>query len=216
LALFHRERTGQGQAVSVPMFETMANFNTVEHMWGHTFEPPLGPMGYEPVSTASRRPFPTKDGYLSFLPYSDAQWRRFFELIGRDDVMDDPRFATFAGRQQNVALVWGEIAHQLTLRTNAEWNDLLEHEDIPFAVVNSLEDLIDDPHLASLGFWELREHPSEGLLRLPANPLDFSASPAAIRRLPPRLGEHTAEVLYELGLGEGELARLVDQGGTRR
>src|SRR5947209_2728095 len=163
------------------MFETMASFNTIEHMWGYTFEPPLGPMGYEPVSTASRRPFPTKDGYLSFLPYSDAQWRRFFELIGRDDVMADPRFTTFAGRQKNVALVWNEIARQLTLRTNAEWNELLEKEDIPFAVVNSLEDLLDDPHLTSLGFWKLIEDPIEGTLRFPGNPLDLQASPPAIR-----------------------------------
>jgi crotonobetainyl-CoA:carnitine CoA-transferase CaiB-like acyl-CoA transferase len=216
LALFHRERTGQGQAVNVPMFETMANFNTIEHMWGHTFEPPVAPMGYEPVSTASRRPFRTRDGYLSFLPYSDAQWRRFFELIGREDIMADPRFTTWAGRQENVTLVWNEIAQQLSLRTNAEWNEVLEKEDIPFAVVNSLEDLIDDPHLASVGFWKLVDDPQQGTLRVPSNPIDLSASPASTRRLAPRLGEHTAEVLGEMGFTDSDIDGLVECGATRR
>jgi crotonobetainyl-CoA:carnitine CoA-transferase CaiB-like acyl-CoA transferase len=216
LALFHRERTGQGQAVNVPMFETMASFNTIEHMWGYTFEPPLAAMGYEPVSTASRRPFATRDGYLSFLPYSDAQWRRFFELIGREDIIDDPRFTTWAGRQENVTLVWNEIAQQLSLRTNAEWNDLLEKADIPFAVVNSLEDLIDDPHLASLGFWQLVDDPEQGTMRVPSNPIDLSASPASTRRLAPRLGEHTVEVLGEMGFTDSDIDGLVECGATRR
>lgn len=207
LALLHRERTGQGQRVEVPMFETMAAFNMVEHIWGYAFEPPLGPMGYEPVSTASRRPFPTLDGYLSFLPYSDSAWHRFFELVGRSDVMADERFATFAARQKNVRLVWGEIADQIAKRTTAEWVAILETEDIPFAPVQSLEDLVDDPHLAHTGFWDVVDDPVEGLLRFPGNPLAFSASPPQLRRLPPQLGEHTGEVLAELGLSGEPAAR---------
>lgn len=214
LALLHRERTGTGQEVSVPMFETMAAFNMAEHLWGFAFDPPLGSMGYEPVSTAARRPFATQDGFLSFLPYSDAQWRRFFALIGRDDVMADPRFATFAARQRNVALVWGEIARQLSLRTNGEWTELLDCEDIPFAVVNTLEDLTADPHLVGIDFWQLREDPVEGTLRLPSNPLGFSASPPSIRRLPPQLGEHTRDVLAEIGLTPGEMEQLAASGAT--
>lgn len=215
-ALLHRERTGQGQSVVVPMFETMAAFNMHEHLWGHAFEPPLAPMGYESVSTASRRPFPTLDGFLSFLPYSDAQWRRFFHLIGRDDVMADERFATFAARQQAVPLVWGEVAAQLALRTNAEWTELLGREDIPFAVVNSLEDLTRDEHLVSTGFWQLHEDPVDGqVLRVPSPATSMSATPPGVRRLPPRLGEHTCEVLAGLGLDEDEMARLVESGATR-
>lgn len=215
-ALVHRERTGQGQAVVVPMFETMAAFNMHEHLWGFAFEPPLAPMGYEPVSTASRRPFPTLDGYLSFLPYSDAQWRRFFHLIGRDDVMQDERFATFAARQQAVPLVWGEIAAQLALRTNAEWTELLGGEDIPFAVVNSLEDLTRDEHLVSTGFWQFHEDPVDhGLLRMPSPATTMSRTPPGVRSLPPRLGQHTADVLAELGLDDAEVARLVEAGATR-
>ena len=208
LALLHRERTGLGQKVNVPMFETMAAFNMVEHIWGFAFDPPIGSMGYEPVSTASRRPFPTLDGYLSFLPYSDEAWHRFFALIGRSDVMEDERFATFAARQKNVRLVWGEIADQIAKRTTAEWVAILEQEDIPFAPVQSLEDLIDDPHLAQTGFWKVVADPVEGVLRFPGNPLALSASPPSLRRLPPQLGEHTAEVLAEFGVDE-RLAQAV-------
>jgi crotonobetainyl-CoA:carnitine CoA-transferase CaiB-like acyl-CoA transferase len=214
LALFHRERTGEGQKVDVSMFETMVSFNMAEHLWGMTFEPPLGPMGYEPVSTAARRPFRTVDGYVSFLPYSDEQWRRFFELINRLDIVEDPRFATFSGRQQNVKMVWSEIAHQLTLRTNAEWVQLLESEDIPFAVLNSLEDLLTDPHLVETEFWQVAEHETEGLLRFPGAPFDMSRTPQRLDLLPPGLGRHTQDVLQRFGYSEQEIAGLIEQGAT--
>jgi crotonobetainyl-CoA:carnitine CoA-transferase CaiB-like acyl-CoA transferase len=209
LALFHRSRTGRGQAIDIPMLETMVAFNTAEHLWGHAFEPPLADMGYVPVRYAMRRPFPTKDGHLAVLPYSDAQWRRFFEIIDRSSVMEDPRFATFAGRQQNHEFVWGEVADRLLERTTAEWLELLEHEDIPFARVNALEDLPNDPHLTSVDFWQLIEHPTEGMLRTTSNPVSLSDSPPSIRRLAPRLGEHTEEVLRELGIDDAAVDTML-------
>ncbi len=208
LALFHRARTGRGQEVVVPMLETMVAFNSAEHLGGCVFEPPEGKMGYEPVRQGMRRPFRTKDGYLCVLPYTDTNWRRFFELSARPDLAADPRFATQSGRQRNLDLVLGELARQLAARTNAEWIALLGEADIPCAVVNDLEDLLHDPHLESTGFWRLVEHPTEGTLRLPANPIEMSASPATIRRGPPRLGEHTTEVLRAFGFDAGEIERL--------
>ncbi len=199
MALLQRAQTGMGQKVDVSMFETMAAFNMVEHQWGHTFEPPIAPMGYEPVSTASRRPYKTKDGFLALLPYNDSDWQRFFEIAGEPEVMQDARFATFRARQQHFRVVWDEIERQVARKTNAEWLALLTPEDIPFSVVNSLEDLINDPHLNSVDFWQVHEHPTEGALRYPRVSFQMSGADTSIPRLQPGLGQHTEEVLIECG-----------------
>ena len=199
MALLQRAQTGMGQKVDVSMFETMAAFNMVEHQWGHTFEPPIAPMGYEPVSTASRRPYKTKDGFLALLPYNDSDWQRFFEIAGEPDVMQDARFATFRARQQHFRVVWDEIERQVARKTNAEWLALLTPEDIPFSVVNSLEDLVNDPHLNSVDFWQVHEHPTEGALRYPRVSFQMSGADTSIPRLQPGLGQHTEEVLIECG-----------------
>lgn len=207
-ALIHRLRTGRGQAINVPMFETTTSFTLIEHLWGEACEPAIGPMGYPPVSTASRRPFRTLDSYLSVMPYTDANWRRFYELIGRPDRASDPVFTTLRGRHENIALVWGDLKEQLTKRTTAEWITLLENEDIPFAAVNTLEDLLTDPHLEKVGFWQQLTGLDGEVQRLPRSPLVLHDSPASIRRLPPRLGEHTREVLLEFGVANELVERL--------
>jgi crotonobetainyl-CoA:carnitine CoA-transferase CaiB-like acyl-CoA transferase len=214
MALIHKLRTGEGQKVDVSMFETITAFNMLEHQWGHAFEPPIGAMGYESVITAARRPYKTLDGYLALLPYSDAHWQRFFELAGQAQIMQDARFATFAARQKNVRHVWDEIERQVARKTNSEWLALLNSEDIPFSVVNSLEDLPNDPHLNAIDFWKIMEHPTEGSLRLPMNPLRMSASPPGITRLPPCLGEHSAEILRECNYDETTIQRMLAKGGT--
>ena len=212
-ALMHRERTGEGQQVDVAMFEGLVAFNMAEHQWAHVFEPPEGPMGYQPVSTASRRPYKTMDGYLALLPYSDANWRLFFKLAGAPEIMDDPRFATFAARQKHFRDVWDEVERQAARKTNAQWLALLSDADLPFSVVNSLEDLRDDPHLNSVNFWTVTEHPSEGLMRFAAAPVSLSASPMRMTRMQPRLGEHSGQVLAEAGYDAATIARFTAPGG---
>jgi len=214
LALLQRHKTGRGQQVDVAMFETMAAFNMLEHQWGHCFEPPLAGMGYEPVSTASRRPYQTQDGYLALLPYTDLHWHRFFELAGHAQVMNDERFSTFAARQKNFRHVWDEIERQVAKKTNAQWLMLLTPEDIPFSLVNKLEDLPNDPHLKSVDFWQTKEHPSQGLLNYPRNPIRMSDADTDVRRLQPVLGEHSAEVLSECGFSEEDITRLQAVGGA--
>ena len=204
-ALFHRQLTGRGQEVQVPMYELMTAFNTVEHLWGWAFDPPIDVMGYQPIRYAARRPFRTQDGHLVVLPYSDLHWSRFFAAIGRSELMADPRFRSFRERQLNYEYVFGTLGEIIATRSTAEWSELLQEADVPFAVANRLEDLPGDRHLNEVGFWEFADHPSEGRLRFARNPVEFSGSPPSIRRLAPRLGEHTREVLLEAGVDEATI-----------
>jgi crotonobetainyl-CoA:carnitine CoA-transferase CaiB-like acyl-CoA transferase len=211
-ALFHRERTGEGQELEVPMFETMVSFLMAEHQWGMTFEPPLGAPGY--TRLMNRRPYKTLDGYIAILPYLDAHWATFCERSGRRDLFEDPRFATLASRLKHIADTYAETEKVIATRTTQEWLDLFAGTSIPTVRVNRLEDLPLDPHLEAVGFWSFVEHPTEGRLRMPAFPVNFGTTPAAIRRHAPRMGEHTVEVLREAGLSDAEIDSLCASGAA--
>ena len=213
VALFERTRTGVGQAVSVPMFETMAAFNVCEHLWGTAFDPPLGKSGYVPVSTGSRRPFRTRDNqYLCVLPYNQGHWKRFCEAVGDPDLVSDPRYATFVARQSDQPGFWAEIGRRVSEKDHDEWVDLLTKADVPFGRVNSIDDLFVDEHLQSIGFWQMVDHPTEGRLRFPGYPIEMSASHPEKPAVPPRLGEHTELVLRRLGKAEAEIDELKRKG----
>jgi len=214
-ALYHQARTGEGQEVEVPMFESMAAWVMVEHLYGETFRPALDTIGYKRILNPNRRPFKTKDGYLAILPYTDQNWRDFFTLTDRQDLLDDPRFKTLGTRLRHIEILYGEVGAVAVTRTNAEWLADLDRLNIPAMSVNSLESLLHDPHLEAVGFWQTVDHPTEGRMRLPGLPASYGKTPGAIRRLPPRLGEHSAEVLREIGLGEDEVAALLASGATR-
>jgi len=213
-ALFHRERTGEGQEIEVPMFETMVSFMMAEHLWGMTFEPPLGPAGYVRLMSHHRRPHRTRDGYVAILPYMDAHWETFCRESGRLDLLEDPRFTTMAERTRNIDDTYAETAKTMAGRTTQEWLDVFEKTSVPINRVNALEDLAEDPHLQAVDFWQFIEHPTEGRLRSPGFPARFSATPAGIRRHAPRLGEHSAEVLHELGYTPQEIESLAQSGAT--
>jgi crotonobetainyl-CoA:carnitine CoA-transferase CaiB-like acyl-CoA transferase len=214
-ALYHKARTGEGQEVEVPMFESMAAWVMVEHLYGETFVPPRETIGYKRILNPYRRPFKTRDGYMAILPYTDQNWRDFFALTGRKDLLDDPRYKTLASRLKNIEALYEELARIATTRTNAEWLVELDQRNIPAMTVNSLESLLHDPHLEAVGFWQIVEHPTEGTMRLPGIPAVYGKTPGAIRRLPPRLGEHSVEVLREVGIGEAEIKALLESGATR-
>ncbi len=195
-ALFHRARTGEGQSIEVPMFETMAQWVLADHWGGGAFQPPEGDMGYKRLLSRTRGPYPTKDGHISVVVYTDKHWRAFSILTGNPDLMQtDPRFASQESRTQNAEAIGSFLASHLPSRTNAEWLQLLQGVDIPACPVNSIQDLTTDPHLQAVGLFETVEHPTEGTMTTARFPVRFSATPADVRRLAPNLGEHTDEVL---------------------
>jgi crotonobetainyl-CoA:carnitine CoA-transferase CaiB-like acyl-CoA transferase len=195
-ALFHRARTGEGQAIEVPMFETMAQWVLADHWGGAAFQPAEGPMGYKRLMSRTRGPYPSKDGHIAVVVYTDKHWRAFCTLAGCPDLMQtDPRFATQESRTQNAEAIGNFLAAHLPGRSNAEWLKILHDVDIPACPVNSIEDLMDDPHLQAVGLFETVEHPTEGAMTTARFPVRFSRTPADIRRLAPNLGEHTDEVL---------------------
>jgi crotonobetainyl-CoA:carnitine CoA-transferase CaiB-like acyl-CoA transferase len=212
-ALFHHARTGEGQNIEVPMFETIAAFNLVEHLAGHAYEEPVGTMGYNRALVPERRPFRTADGYIAVLPYSDRHWRGFFKAVGQEHLAEDPRFTTANARSQNVSLLYSTIADAMPTRTTMEWLEAFGAVDVPAVPINRLEDLKHDPHLQDVGFWQGYPHPSEGPLRTTAVPVKYAQTPGQPCRLPaPRLGEHTRAILAEAGLSDTEVGDLLDRG----
>jgi len=194
-ALFSREKTGRGQAIEVPMFECMVAFSSLEHLAGRSFIPPEGSAGYARLLNEFRRPFRTKDGYVGVVPYTDSQWKRFFELAGDPQLALDERYCSLCARSQHFPELYCYVERALATRTSREWLALLEKADIPYARVNSFDDLLEDPHLNAVGFWREVDHPTEGKLRQPGLPIHFSRTPASVRRHAPGLGEHTRELI---------------------
>jgi crotonobetainyl-CoA:carnitine CoA-transferase CaiB-like acyl-CoA transferase len=212
-ALFHRERSGEGQAIEIPMFETMAQFVLGDHMSGRSFEPPIGPPGYSRLLSPDRRPYQTSDGYVCALVYSDKQWNAFFHAIGLPDEKDrDVRLNSISARTRNYDFVYDWFAQMMKTRTTAEWLAFFEQADIPHAPLHDLDSLIDDPHLAAVGLIQAVEHPTEGMLRLAGPAATWSKTPPSIRRPPPRVGEHGREILQDAGFADGEIGALVAEG----
>jgi crotonobetainyl-CoA:carnitine CoA-transferase CaiB-like acyl-CoA transferase len=202
-ALYHRERTGEGQLVEVPMLETLTAFLSVEHLGGLGFEPREGEAGYKRLR--HRKPAPTRDGHITLLPYSTANWVTFFTIAGREDLIEALSVRDPVKRNANIDAVYAAMAEIAQGRTTAEWLALCEQHDIPATGFTRIEDVTEHPHLKAVGMFEEHDHPSEGRIRMAKPPTQFERTPANIRRLAPRLGEHTAEVLGELGFSAAEI-----------
>lgn len=215
-ALFYRQVTGKGQEVEVPMFESMVHTVMSDHLYGATFEPPLGEAGYNRVLSSSRHPYATADGWLCVLIYNDKHWDSFFRLIERDDLRADPRFKDMRSRNAHIDELYGLVADTLATKTTREWIEQLRSADIPAGPMNTLNMLIDDPHLNAVGFFSRIEHPTEGRINAIRTPIRWSESiPEAVRPAP-RLGEHCDEVLQEYGYSAEEIDHLTASGATIR
>jgi crotonobetainyl-CoA:carnitine CoA-transferase CaiB-like acyl-CoA transferase len=216
MALYHRERSGEGQSIEVPMFESMTEFVMGEHLYGKTFEPPLGPTGYTRMMDKNRKPYPTKDGHIGVLVYTDKHWKRFFQGLGRPDLASDERYVTIAGRTRNIVFLYNFLAETLVSRTTAAWLTFFTEADIPAMRLNTPDELIDDEHMAAIDFFKLTDHPSEGRIRVMGIPQTWSETQPDIRRLAPRLGEHTVELLSEYGFSQQDIQALMASDAVRQ
>jgi crotonobetainyl-CoA:carnitine CoA-transferase CaiB-like acyl-CoA transferase len=202
-ALFHKQKTGEGQFVEVPMLESITSFTLAEHFFGQVYDPPLGPWCYTRVANPNRKPFATADGFIGLMPYNNKQWDDFFALAGQPGmVSNDPRFKDYETRTKHIGELYGMVEAITQTRPTQEWLDLLMPLSIPVVKLNRLDDLPNDPHLAAVDFFQAYEHPKAGRYNAMRPPLRFSKTPANIRRHPPQLGEHNAEVLAEIGESE--------------
>jgi crotonobetainyl-CoA:carnitine CoA-transferase CaiB-like acyl-CoA transferase len=214
-ALYYRQKTGKGQRIDVPMFEHLLQIVLGDHLGGYTFEPQLGEPGYARILAPDRRPYQTRDGYVCALIYNDKQWKAFLGIIGKPQIFSQPEFATQEARSKNFGRAYAMIAEEMKSRSTAFWIEALERADIPVQRMNSLDDIVADPHLAAIGYLQVVEHPSEGRIRTLAVPSEWSESQPEYRRHAPRLGEHTREVLREAGLSDQKIASLLESGAAK-
>jgi crotonobetainyl-CoA:carnitine CoA-transferase CaiB-like acyl-CoA transferase len=206
MALFHRERTGEGQEVEIGMFETMASFMLVEHANGAMFDPPLGPACYPRVVAANRKPYRTRDGHVSALIYNDKHWSLFVDAVKPDWASEE--FATLGQRARQIDRIYGLLAETFLTRTTQEWLDLLRTLGIPAAPLRTPDELLHNPHLEAVGFFETVET-RRGKVRFPGVPTTFSATPGKVAGPAPELGEHSQEVREEFGLNTVGAAALL-------
>ena len=195
------------------MFEAMAQTVLTHHIYGKAFVPPIGEAGYPRQLSPNRRPYPTLDGHVWIMLFTDAQWRRFFESVGQPHVMRDPRFADVNSRTANTEALYKLLEDCLASRKTAEWMQLFETLDIPAMPMQTLDQLLEDPHLHATGFFQEVEHPSEGTILSMGVASRWSDSVPQERRAPaPCVGEHTTQVLGEIGYSREQVAALVRTG----
>jgi crotonobetainyl-CoA:carnitine CoA-transferase CaiB-like acyl-CoA transferase len=215
-ALYAREKTGKGQRVDVPMWEHLLQIVLSDHLGGYTFDPQHGEPGYARILTPDRRPYQTSDGYVCALIYNDKQWKAFAQIIGKPELMQKPEFASQEARSQNYRSAYAMVADEMKRRSTAFWLEALERGDIPVQRMNTLDDIVADPHLNAIGYLRKVEHPSEGRIRMLEVPSEWSETRPEYRRHAPRLGEHTREVLREAGLADDRIDSLIDTGAAKQ
>ena len=210
-ALFHREKTGEAQAIEVPMFENAASFVMVEHLGDLTFVPPLGDWGDRRVLDPLAQPIATKDGWIAVSANTDGQAFALFDAICRPELKSDPKFNSVKSRYANVREYFHLRAEGLRHKTTEEWLSIFEEADVPAGQVHTMPSLIEDQHLAEVGMFRKIEHPSEGTKIELNNPNKFSAGLRQDQSTAPFLGGESVDILAELGYGQAEIDMMVKE-----
>ena len=209
MALFNRERTGEGQSIEIPMFENMAAFVLSEHMYLKTFDPPRGPTGDPRLLDPQAKPLATKDGFICVSANTQAQAFALFDAIGRPELKTDERFSTIPARFRNVSEYFRIRAEALREKTTAEWLEIFDRNDVPAMPYHTLDSLMEDPHLKEVGLFETIEHPTEGRVVNIALPNKLSKGARRDLNPAPKIGQHSVEILREVGYSEDEVQRMV-------
>ena len=213
-ALLCKEKTGKGQLVEVPMLEAMVGFNMVEHNAGHTFVPIEGPTGYARAMAPDRRPYATLDGYVSILPYNTKHWQSFFKLMGKNEMVNDPRVTDPKTRSIKIAELYEMASKAVAFWKTDELLVALQENDIPNGRAMPLDHLANDEHLKAVGIFEEYDHPTEGRIRHARPAVRFSETPQNVRVLPQALGQDTTAILGEAGYTEDALLNLLNTGAA--
>ena len=211
-ALFQREKKGIGTQLEVPMMETMVDFTLLEHLYGYNFIPPKAPPIYPRQSSPNRRPYKTLDGYIAVMPYSDEQWLRFFKLIKKENIFQDPKYSSAESRYENIDQLYFIMSESLEKEKTDYWIKNLKQNDIPATKVNFPEDIFNDKHLKETNFFKKSKHPTEGDLLSPNFPVEFDEDRNEDTLHAPNLGENTKDILSDLGFSEFEIENLASKG----
>jgi crotonobetainyl-CoA:carnitine CoA-transferase CaiB-like acyl-CoA transferase len=210
MALYGREKSGNGVELEVPMFEVLTSFVMTEHLAAASFAADARP-GYERLLNRHRRPFKTADSWVAALPYTEAHWRRTLAEIGREDIFDQPWFADPTMRSRNVARMYEVLAEEMPKRTTAEWLETFVRLDVPHSRVSTLQDLLEDEHLKAVGFFEPTDG-TEGRVRSVPQPVRVRGAGRCLDRAAPNLGADTAQVLTDIGYSEAQLSDMTERG----
>ncbi len=217
LAAIVAQSRGTAGAINIeaPMFEAMASFLLNEHLAGATFSPEGEGIGYSRIFDANRKPHRTKDGWIAVLPYTAQQWKRFFIAVGRENIISQPWFEDAVERSKRIDFMYEEVSKSLLLRDTKEWLQLMLEIDIPCSEVNSLADLLNDPHLKDVNFFEPRGDASSHIVRSLPQPVKFDGIESCEDRVAPPLGHDSRDVLTACGFSEAEVDQFVRKGVVR-
>lgn len=213
--LVQRERTGHGVSIEAPMFESLVSFLLAEHLGGHVFQPALGAMGYSRLTTPYRRPYQTADGYIAVMPYSTKHWVNFLTLIGQEELAQVHWVSDAALRSERIAELYQIIADKMPQKTSSQWLSVLKGLDIPCGPVNTLESLLEDPHLKAIDFFQQVNHPTEGTLLSMKHPVRFIDAETVPDLPAPNLGENSTKILLKAGFDQAAIEKLVASGALK-